>query len=401
MSSEPRVLILGAGVFQLALIRAARDIGAHVVTLDNVPTNPGHALSHASVNCSTTDVEGVLHEARQLGVDAVVSMASDIAVPTVAYVTEALGRPGPSPQVAGILTSKHRFREFQVEAGLRGPPAVEVGDTEPSDLPRVLDAFPDEVIVKPSDTSGSRGIARVNRHDGSRLHETIANARAFSRTGSVCVEGYVDGVDVSVEGFVLGGTIVAAVVTQKFQEGYSVIGHRLAGNLTDSARAGAVDEVDRHLRALGYADGPFDADLRVYESGVVLLEMTPRLGGNGVPLIASRHTGTDLVRATLDHALGLTPTITDPPTALGCGSVILRSRVAGTVRTVATAAEVMTDEPAVWELECTAAPGVTVDAFTHGGTILGYALVDCSDEADYLRAAHSVQDALCLEVAAP
>ena len=96
-----RLLVLGAGVFQLSIIRKAHELGAYVITADNVPSNPGHRIANQSINCSTTETQTLIGQAIDLGIDGVVTAASDVAVPTVAAVRTAVGLPAQlSPAVA-------------------------------------------------------------------------------------------------------------------------------------------------------------------------------------------------------------------------------------------------------------------------------------------------------------
>jgi biotin carboxylase len=395
-----RVMVLGAGLFQLPMIRAARDSGAHVITVDNITSSPGNRISDAWACCSTTDIAGVLALAQTHDVDAIVSMASDIALPALAHAAGTLALVGPTVAATECMVNKVRFRAFQAQHGLAGPSATVVppGPIDRDELAELLRDFPLDVVVKPVDSSGSRGVRRVRRTDTQTLARYIDDARSFARSKSACVEGFVDGVDVTVEGFVQDGAIVRSAVTQKFQQGFAVTGHRLPGILNDTEQSRVRDEIAAHLHALGYRDGPFDADVRWNEAGPVVLEMAPRLGGNGVPLIASRYLGCDLVQATLDLALGQPPRLDPAPPAIGCGSLLLTQPRSGVVASVASEHDVRRVVPAVSSIECVATPGDRVEAFEHGGNILGLALFDCDTEDQYLDTTRAVDDALALVV---
>jgi len=76
-----RILMLGASWLQVPAIEYALSQGYDVITCDNRPENPGHALAMESYDVSTTDQEGVLELARRLKIDGVVAYASDPSVP--------------------------------------------------------------------------------------------------------------------------------------------------------------------------------------------------------------------------------------------------------------------------------------------------------------------------------
>ena len=113
-----KLMMLGAGANQLPLIKRAVELGLHVITVDYLPDNVGHKYSHQFVNCSTVDCAGVLAVAERLEIDGIVTLASDAAVPTIAYVTSSMGLNGASSPIAKILTNKAQFRQFQRQHGL-------------------------------------------------------------------------------------------------------------------------------------------------------------------------------------------------------------------------------------------------------------------------------------------
>src|SRR5258706_11330826 len=101
-----RILVLGAGPFQIPVIERAIELGCQVVTADYLPRNPGHRLGVESWNVSTVDKESVLEMARQTHIDGVLTYGSDVSTPTVAFVAEALGLPGHPPRTAALLQRK-------------------------------------------------------------------------------------------------------------------------------------------------------------------------------------------------------------------------------------------------------------------------------------------------------
>ena len=62
-----------AGLVHMHCIRQAVEMGYYVITCDNQPNNPGHALAHEHYIVSTIDREGVLDLARRLKVDGIVN----------------------------------------------------------------------------------------------------------------------------------------------------------------------------------------------------------------------------------------------------------------------------------------------------------------------------------------
>ncbi|MBL7086352.1 MAG: hypothetical protein ISS28_04565, partial [Candidatus Cloacimonetes bacterium] len=116
-----KIMILGAGYNQLPAIKKAVELGLYVITVDYLPDNIGHKYSHRYVNCSTTDRECVLKYATELKIDGIMTLASDVATTTVAYVAEKLGINGSGYEIAKIMSNKSLFRSFQKKNKLAHP----------------------------------------------------------------------------------------------------------------------------------------------------------------------------------------------------------------------------------------------------------------------------------------
>lgn len=388
-------MVLGAGPNQLPLITKAVAQGLSVITVDYLPENVGHHISHQSVNCSTSDVEGVLRIAREHQIDGVLTLASDIAVPTLAIVAERLGLPGPGAEVGVITTNKARFREFQRSHGLDAPVSFSTSEAFEAFEP-LLKQLPVPFVLKPADSSGSRGVRQLEGQDLDAIRDAFEEARRFSRSGQVCAEEYVEGTDVSGDGFLRDG-VLRAVVTTKHKRGLVPIGHQVPSSLNREAERRVLAEVSRCCMALGYSDGPLDFDVRVSSIRSTVLELSPRLGGNSIPALISHATGVDLVEVAINWALGTSPEL---PEAFSvrhpCASLILGSEKEGLITGLAKPDEVRALVPEIFELSLSAGIGDLVRPFSHSGNGFGHVLFSCSREQDFSELSDRIRQALQL-----
>lgn len=396
MNRKKKLMILGAGVFQVAAIRRAVELGYHVISVDYRPDNIGHRYSHEYVNASTIDCDAVLDAARQRHIDGIFTMASDIALPTVATVASELELPGPGEHQVATLIEKNRFRVLQAGVGLDCPTFVEA-----SDFGRAVTACANsDVVLKPAVSSGSRGVVRVERltHGSKALFET---AREFSYNGKVCIEEYIDGDDFSVEGFIGNGAVVQLVTTRKHVQGFAVVGHCVPSRLGPELESRIRRQIEVVLSAVGYIQGPFDADFRCTQERVVLLEITPRLGGNGMPVLAERACGVPLIDWSIGYAMNdlncADVAAVDHPQA-ACSVILLYSERAGTVTSAATEDSIRLRVPGVVEICMDVRPGARVERFRHGGHVLGYCLVEPDPGVAFDEIAARVRSALKLKV---
>jgi biotin carboxylase len=388
-------MVLGASPGQLPLIQKAVELGCYVITVDYLPENIGHSYAHHYVNCSTVDRTGVLAAAQALAIDGITTIASDVATATVAHVAERLGLPGCAPAVAATMSNKANFRAFQQCHG--GGPGFIAGQELAAMADAVAQLTP-PLMFKPVDTSGSRGITRVDTRDWAQWQQAFAYAQHYARVNTVCIEEFVEGIDVSGDGFLVNGHL-RALITQKYKCGYIPTGHSFPTNLSAADQARVLAEVTRLCLALGYSDGPVDFDVKVAPERVVVIEMSPRLGGNGIPKLIRRATGADLIEATIHYALGcpvaLPPmlTVTNP-----CGSWVFGSACAGRLVAVASDTAVWAQVPELFDYLFAYTCGDEVPAFEHSGNSLGYALFDCPAPAGYAGVVQRLRDAMQLQI---
>lgn len=397
MITGKRLMILGAGPFQMPAIRKAAEMGCYVITVDNQPESVGHRYSHRYVNCSTLDAEGVLSAARELGIDGICTFSSDVAIPTVARVCDEMGLPGPSPVAAETMATKHRFRRFLTEARLACPAFLSGNRFE--DIFRALHRLRPPLIVKPVDTSGSRGITRLDRPERAAAEQAFLKAQGYSRSATVCVEEFVAGTEVGGDAILLDGRVAFVAITHKHLNGFVVTGHNLPTNIPHEAQARVMRSLEEVCAALGYRSGPINFDAIVTPESVTLLEMSARNGGNGIPAVIERATGVDVEKASICLALG-------GPTALpeaavirqGAGSFVFGSPRGGILEHIADPGELKRRLPQVFDIHYARRPGDRVEPFEHNGNLIGFALFDCRDASDYHRMTERIIDSLDIAI---
>lgn len=396
-SRQKKLMILGAGPSQLPVIRKAVDLGCYVITVDYLPDNIGHKLSHKYVNCSTVDKEGILSIAKLLHIDGVITSASDVATPSVGFVAEQLGLPGGGASTAETMSNKAMFRISQREHGLNCPGFV-IGQGF-QDIKEQLSTLSLPLMFKPVDTSGSRGISQLDTLDADHCSAAFEYAQSYSRSRMVCVEEFVEGVEVGGDGFMLNGRLFA-VITHKHRQGFVPAGHSLPTNISAEDQERVLAELAANCRAVGHTNGALNFDVMVSPEKITVLEMSPRLGGNGIPLIIERSTGVDLITANIHFALGENVDLPERPTMTkSCGSRVFGSDYTGILKNIATEEELKAAVPQVFEYVLYYHIGDKVTEFVHSANSLGYALFDCPSSSNYDEIVDRLQSALRLKVA--
>lgn len=303
-----RILFLGGAPTQIAPIRYALDQGHYVITCDYLPDNPGHKLAHEYHNVSTTDKEAVLVLAKQLKIDGVVAYASDPSAPTAAYVAEQLGLPGNPYESVLILARKDLFRAFLDKHNFNVPRSQSFYDR--AEARAWLDEIGTPAFIKPVDSSGSKGVTHLQ--DTRKFDEAFEHALIFSREKKVVVEERIVKADYQVagDGFVVNGKLVfrswADEHFDKLCNGLVPIGQTFPTSHRSELLATAHAESQRLLTLLGMNMGALNFDFVFAQNGsFYFLELGPRNGGCLIPEVIRYATNVDLIKYTVDAALGL------------------------------------------------------------------------------------------------
>lgn len=193
-----KIMILGAGQYQMPIITRAKEFGLHTVVISPQGDYPGFDIADSYYYVDVKDMDRVLEIAREEGIDGITTDQTDIAVRTEAYVSEKLGLPGISYDCARIFTDKSLMRDRCEELGI---PTIRYKST--GDIEVVKDFFRSiggNAILKPVDNQGSRGVYRIE--SGEDIDRHFGEAVSFSKSKKVIIEEFIDGAEFEVDSIV-------------------------------------------------------------------------------------------------------------------------------------------------------------------------------------------------------
>lgn len=304
-----KLLVIGAGVFQIPAITKAKDLGCFVVATDGDSQAPGFQYADAHAVVDIKDVEGNLSIAKQYQVEGVISICAELGVRTSSAVAHALGLPGLRPEVARAVTNKFLMREIFAHEHIPSPLYKKVTSIEEVRSASEILKFP--IVVKPVDSSGSRGVSKVDQIDD--LQKAFTWAKEYSQSGDVIVESFVEGEEITVEALSYNGDhqILAISGKKHIPFPYCVSIDLTYPPAYDEETLSTIRTVmQKTLTALGVDSGPSHSELLMTKGGPVLVEVAGRGGGYGVfSDIVELVSGVDIVKESVKIALGIKPDI--------------------------------------------------------------------------------------------
>lgn len=320
MTGMKKILLLGGSAQQLVAIRAAKKLGYCTVLCDYLPDNPGQYEADKFYGVSTTDVEAVYEIAQKEQVSGILAYASDPAALPAAIVAERLGLPTNPTKSVEILGLKYPWRKFLYDNGFACPNFYSFNPQTPiNEIKDSTQDFTFPIVVKPTDSSGSKGVTRLDNWN--ELEKAIRWADEYSRNKVLLIEEfiqrgypYVIGGDI----FVWNGKIVLYgemdCLRDTLRSPLIPIGKKKPAGLNKKQEEIVHKELQRVVTALDVRFGEMNIEILLdKDDNVHFLELGPRAGGNMIPIQLSDAFGIDLVKANVQAAMGVKPDFVNKP----------------------------------------------------------------------------------------
>lgn len=304
-----KLMILGGSRYALPLVNVAHQLGIYVITVDYLPDNTAHKYSDEYVNISIIDKDKVLEAAKKRNIDGIVSFACDPGVVSAAYVAEKLGLPFQcSYESACVLQDKGRFRRFLTENGFNCPKAKRYED---KDAPlNDVDYFTWPVIVKPTDSAGSKGVTRVDCPE--KLPEAINIALEGAHNGAFIIEDFLtfEGYHSSTDPFTVDGELRFATYSDQLfdpdaDNPYTPAYIIWPSSMRSDYQRELTSEIQRLMKLLGMKTGIYNIESCVANGKPYIMEVSPRGGGCKIAELQTLAYGIDLIEAEVKKAVGL------------------------------------------------------------------------------------------------
>lgn len=304
-----KLMLLGGMRYLLPVIEAAHKLGIYVITCDYLPNNIAHKYSNEYQNISILDKEAVLDKARKLKIDGILSFACDPGVTTAAYVAEKLNLPcAGSYKSISILQNKSKFRKFLTENNFNVP--VAKGYSKIEEALNDINMFHWPVIVKPTDSAGSKGVKKVD--DPKNLKESIEYAISFSHSNEFIIEDFLEkkGQSSDCDGFSVNGELkFISFSAQRFDKNcenpYTPAAYSWPATISKENQKYLKNEIQRLIKLLNLGTSIYNIETRECIDGKpYIMECSPRGGGNRLAEMMRYCTGVDLITNAVRAAIG-------------------------------------------------------------------------------------------------
>lgn len=298
-----KIAVLGANYQYLSFYRQTKALGYEIYSFGRASDDHISAEKYADhfYDISFTEKEKILEICKAEGVQGVTSFLIESALPYVYYISRGLGVPCNSPECEALTENKYTMREQMLKSGVSIPKFRAIKSVEDAE------GIPFPVIVKPSDSGGSRGITLVKEKD--KLPSSIERALDWSPSRTALVEQFIEGREFSIEAISYKGKHYILQITDKDTTGapyFVELGHHQPANINNKQWDDISNQTLKLLTALKVEYGASHTEIKMDGNGIpYVIEMGARMGGGYINSDLVRlSTGYDFVKGVLEVATG-------------------------------------------------------------------------------------------------
>ena len=380
-----KLLILGGSRYALPVIDAAKKLGIYTITADYLPDNVAHKQSDEYVNVSIIDKEATLEAARKLKIDGVMSFACDPGVVTAAYIADKMNLPNVGPyESVCILQNKARFRKFLTDNGFNVP--VAKGYKNVDDALNDVSIFNWPVIVKPTDSAGSKGVTKVENPED--LKKGIEHALAFSHCNEFIIEDFITqkGFSSDTDSFSVNGELkFVSFDCQWFDKNavnpYTPSAYSWPSSMSAEHQEELKHEIQRLITLLGMKTAVYNIETRESVNGkAYIMEISPRGGGNRLAECLRYATGVDMITNMVKYSVGMPLDVIEQKPYEGCWcEIVLHSDKPGVFKNLWISEEIKDN---VVERDLWIEEGTIVGGFSAANEAIGTLILKMKSQKD-------------------
>ncbi len=396
--NSPTIVMLGASVDQLPSYRVARDMNYYIISFDGNPDAFAFPLANETYPVSVRDHQQIEKILNGRQVDAIYSPASDAARLSEYHLAKAFKTPKrvSMDSVRGSVSKSFFLHKLQC-MGL--PHHAHIRGNDLAELANGVNGWSYPFVVKPNDSSGSKGV-RVVR-SAAELGRALEQARSISPTQSVVCEELVVGMHCSVDVFLRDSRVEFMAVAQKMMtsEPFMIPLHYvMPAEVREPVRDSIKEYVERICKGLDIVSGPITCDVVVRDAdeAVYFIEMGARAAGNGISMLMNHAYGIDYIDASLGVHLGKSVSV-KPKFHKHVALMTVASGAAGVMQKVS-GVDVLLEDGVIVDCKMFYSPGQFVKKFEEASHKLGYLVLEGDSPEEIGRKMESVGRVLDIRV---
>lgn len=323
MKNGKKIAIIGASYLQEPLIRKAKNMGLETHVFAWKANDVGEKIADYFYPISIIEKEKILQKCKEIKIDGICSIGSDLAVITVNYVAINMGLIGNT--IKSSINSTNKLLMKDTLKKNNNPTSNYCIVDVNSDIECIKLNYP--LIVKPTDRSGSRGVYKLN--NSKELKKAIELAIDSSFEKKAIIEEFVEGKEYSVEYISWEGYHYFVALTEKYTTGepnFIETGHKEPAIVSKETLLNIKKIVEHALTSLDIKYGASHSEIKIDINGNInIIEIGARMGGDMIgSSLVQLSTGYDYVKEVINIALNMEPS---KPTGSYIASAVIKFEI--------------------------------------------------------------------------
>ncbi|UVI28608.1 ATP-grasp domain-containing protein [Paenibacillus spongiae] len=301
-----KLMILGAGISQLPLIKTAKRMGLYVIVISRQGNYPGFALADKVYYEDTTNADSIVEIAKLEQIDGICTTGTDVAVKAIGKVADTLGISGISYESAKLSSNKWEMKQAFMEYGVRTAKFLKVNNKE--EAHNAFKSLSPPLIFKAADSGASKGIVKVT--DAAQIDYAFTQVKKETKLDFFIIEEFVEGTEFGAQAFVYNNQIQFIMPhgdLMFYGDAGVPVGHYVPYHSSDKIEEDIRLQLEQSVRALRLNNCAINADFIIKDNRVYVLEIGGRAGATCLPELVSTFFGFDYYEQIVRAALHMNP----------------------------------------------------------------------------------------------
>ena len=302
-----KILIVGGGFQQYHAIKESIYLGFEVFVSDQRKSCPGASLVNDLWNLSCLDHQSLLKKSQSESIDFAFTMQSDLPVPAVAYINNTIRDESSHYKASINCCRKDLFRQSLQNSGCHQPDFLVKHNSllTKEDEYNIIDMLGKykSIVIKPSDSSGSRGVQFFQQYNKESFEYSIRTAMNYSQSGAILIEGFIAGIEFGAQTMSYNGYCVKVFIHSDVMNssGRVPLAHSYPHpEFSPEQIQKFQSEIARAVNAIGIQYGPTNVDCILGNDGkLYIIEIGARIGATCLPELTSLYSGVDWINLSL------------------------------------------------------------------------------------------------------
>jgi len=388
-----KLLILGAGVYQVPLIKKANELGFRTIVVSYKGNYPGLKISDKNYYIDTTNSERIVEIAKKERISGVCTSGTDVPIITLSKISRELGLPGLSEKSALLSTNKLLMKEAFHKNNVRTAKFILIKDI--NNINKKINCLRMPLMLKVVDSSGSRGLFKI--YDSSNIDNAVARIKTCTKKDYFIIEEFLKGVEFGAQAFVYKGKIKFILPHGDFTYKGDVavpIGHFVPIRLKKDIIEDLNIQLERAVRSLELDNCAINADFILKNNKIFVLEIGARAGATCLPELVSIYYGFNYYETIIKVAVGEKPNISfkfKQPNA----SKLIISKKTGIIKNIKNINSIKND---IIEIKFDYNVGEKINRFKVGPDRAGHIIVKGRTLKESLKLLNEVKKNIIIEV---